>query len=1035
MEEKEIKTRRRVGKEIVFKEGKMKKSLIGAIVLFSILISSAAFSQQLQTGTVRGTVTDDTGAPLPGVNVTVKGPRLIGSLTDISNKDGLYRISALPSGTYTISFVLEGFKTVLWKDVIVQVGMNIKVNITMEPATIEQEVTVVAPSPTVDIQSNKLATTITAETMRLMPLNRDLMSVINLTPSATGGEVFTGAKVIHGGTEVSTMFQIDGVNTTDPDVLDPGPAVEFEIMEEVEIETGGLPPQIGQTSGGFVNVVTKSGGNDFHGTVQTYYTAEGLNQVLFTDEELNAYGFSKPSFPTVSTQNSATFGGPILKDKLWFFGAGAYRLTNYVPNFIPFTVLGKEYDQYEPKDKYYSGFLKLTGMLTKNLRFFVMGNYNITKFIPVNWSPFRAYDSTQPQDQPNTTLTGNLSWVISPNTMLEIRGGWNDIKYLQYNRPDATNNPYFRDSYTGYRWGSGSRDQEVLRWTDQANILLTHFQDDFLGGNHEIKAGAEFYYGVSDWILWRDNPIIWNFYNGSPWYYRGRYGLDGPHPVYGDGQIAVQALGPKNEPNRIRADNTCLTAFFQDSWTIANRLTLNLGFRVDKWNGWVPMYKKGAETPLAVAIGAATYLPSLGFNPFGELPAPPRWDDALNWTGFSPRLGLAYDLFGDGKTALKASYSRYRQMVTTASFQQVSPYQQYQFSYNWWDLNNNGQLDAPPVDRYDPFGASPAAMLSTTYKELLDPNLNGPIIDEIIASVNHELLPDLNVGVQYIYKKVGNLVSGVLYDPNTGRQWNTYEKAPEWWIPFTTIVPAFADFPEQKVTMYFLSNNAPEMVYRLTNIPESKRKYQALELTFEKRLSHGWQLGGSIVTSKVEGNQDDTRDWNWGWNGFYDANYFVNRYGRNGHDQPLIIKLYGTAQLPLRFMASFFYTHFSGYPYQREGEVVPPEAWANENNARPWSWWVNLEPQGTRRRPAVDNIDFRLEKEFAFGSSKRLGMFVDIYNLLGNKYLYPDTNPGGTWLPAGENTNQGEFIPSGTYGRVLNLSGVRTFKFSLRFSF
>jgi hypothetical protein len=1013
----------------------MNRSLIGCIVLFLIFISSAAFSQQLQTGTIRGTVTDDTGAPLPGVNVTVKGPSLIGSSTDVSDADGLYRIPALPPGTYTITFELQGFETVLRENVIVQVGMNIKVNITMEPATIEQEVTVVAPSPMVDVQTNKISSTITTENMKDLPLSRDLMSVINLTPSAVGGEVFTGAKVIHGGTEVSTMFQIDGVNTTDPDVLDPGPALEFEAMEEVEIQSGGLAPQIGNTSGAFVNVVSKSGGNDFHGTVQTYYTAEGLNQVLFTEEQLNAYRISKPSFPTLSTQNSATLGGPIIKDRLWFFGAGAYRLNKYVPNFIPFTVLGKEYDQYQPKDTYYSGFLKLTGMLNKNLRFFVMGNYNITKYPYMNWGAFRAEDYTQPQDQPNTTLTGNLSWIISPDTILEIRGGWNDIKYLQYNRPDSTNNYYYQDTYTGYRWGSGSRDQEVLRWTYQANMLLTHFQDDFLGGDHEIKAGAEYYYGVSDWLLWRDNPIVWYFYNGSPWYYRELYGLEGPHPVYGDGRIAIQSLGPGNEPNRIRADNICLSAFLQDSWTIANRLTLNIGFRVDDWNGWVPMYKKGAESELAVAIGAATYLPTIGFNPFGELPAFDRWDNAIDWTGFSPRLGLVYDLFGNGKTALKASYSRYRQMVTTASFQQVSPYKQFLFSYYWWDLNNNGSLDAPPVDNYVPYGDSPEFMLSTTYKELLDPDLSGAIIDEIIASVNHELLPDLSVGVQYIYKKTGNLVSGVLYDPDTGRYWNTYEKATDWWIPFTTIIPAFGDFPEQKLTMYFLSNDAPEMVYRLANVPESKTKYQALELKFEKRMSHGWQLGGSVVLSKLEGNRGDSRGWNWGWGGFEDANYFVNRYGRTGHDQPLIIKLYGTAQLPLGFMASLFYTHFSGYPWQREGEVVPPEAWADEHNARYWSWWICMEPQGTRRDPSVDNVDLRFEKEFAFAGFGRLGMFVDIYNLLGNTYLYPWTNPEGTWLPTDENTNQGTFIPAGNYGRVTGLRGVRTFKLSVRFSF
>jgi hypothetical protein len=199
-------------------------------------------------------------------------------------------------------------------------------------------------------------------------------------------------------------------------------------------------------------------------------------------------------------------------------------------------------------------------------------------------------------------------------------------------------------------------------------------------------------------------------------------------------------------------------------------------------------------------------------------------------------------------------------------------------------------------------------------------------------------------------------------------------------------------------------------------------------------MSHGWQLGGSVVLSKIRGNRSDTRGSNWGWSGFADANYWVNRYGPTGHDQPVIVKLYGTAELPWGFMASFFYAHFDGYPWQRSVTVVPPAAWAAANNARTDAYGVNIEPMGTRRNPATDNLDMRFEKVLDVGFG-RLGVFVDIFNLLGHKYLYPNNNPGGTWRPADVNTNLGTFTPAGTYRTVTGLAGVRTFKFSARFTF
>jgi len=1005
--------------------------------MFSILNA-----QHLQTGTVRGTVTDDTGAPLPGVNITATSPSLIGSSTDISDGKGLYRLPALPPGTYTITFELQGFKTVLRKDFVVRVGRTVRVSITMEIATIEEEVTVIAAAPMVDVTANKLSTTFTKESMENLPLNRNLLALLNLTPGSSGGgtgtNIYLQAKVIHGGNEISNVFQLDGVEANDPDLMDPGPAVEFEAMEEVEIVTGGLTAEIGNSSGSFINVVTKSGGNEFSGMVQTYYTAEGLNKVLFTDEQLAAYNISAPSFHVLSTANSAMFGGPIIKDKLWFFTSGGYTYHKWVAPFVPATLGGVPYDEYQPSQTYYSGFLKLTSMLSKNLRFFMLGNYNTTN-TPYNFAaPRNASDRTQDYKQPNKTVTAYLSWVISKDTFLDIRGGWNDIRYYSYSEnPDKY---AYRDSYTGYQWGHRSREQIVPRYTYQASTRLTHFQDNFLGADHEFRVGATVYYGVSDWDWWMNRPIIWYYWDNSPYYYRGRDGLDEPHPTYGDGRIRVQNAGPESSPNNVNGSTIRLSFFLQDSMTIANRLTINIGLRVDDYNGWIPSSEKAAGGGISEAIGAAIFMDPLsddflGFNPFGAMPATERWDNCIDYTGISPRLGLVYDLFGDGKTALKASYSRYREVIGAAKFQGAHPFRQTQFSFNWWDLNENGDLDAPPIDRYEHYGLSPAIMLPEYWQTRIDPDISGPIYDEFIVGANHELVADLNVGFQYIYRHQENMINGIRYDPDTDRYWYTYEQATDWWVPFTTTVPAYEDFPAETVTMYFQSEDAPNEVTRLGNVPEAKKRYQALEFTFMKRMSNGWQLGGSVVLSKTEAYRTGSRGQHWGWSGAYpNASWWVNRYGRTGFDRPLMIKLYGTAELPLGFLASFFYTHFSGTPWQRTVNVVPPAAWTAANNAASDSFGVNVEASGTRRYPAADNVDFRLEKELNLDFG-RLGLFVDIYNLLGHSYLDTVLNPGGTWRPTDENTTAGTYSPAGSYQRVTGLTGVRTFKLSVRFSF
>ncbi len=999
------------------------------IFLLALGITSTVFPQGRQTGSIHGTVVDKEGIFLPGATITTTSKALMGQKTYVTTDTGSYRFPALPPGIYTIKCEMPGFKTIRREGVIVNMGMIVTINIEMVLSPIEEEIMVLAPSPVVDIQSTKVVTTVTTQLMQDLPLNRSLSTIISATPG-------TVSSVMHGGTAISNAYEVDGINVNDPSMSGRFLTVQYDAMEEVEIVTGGLPAEVGNTSGSFINVITKSGGNEFHGNLQVYYTSEKLSEILIPEYQLKAMDIGKPAAAIRDIDASGTLGGPILKDKLWFFSTLAYNKSKYHSTFVPTTILGVDYGQYPSESRDYSGMLKLTAQISKPIKLFVMAHYRDYENPYYNWGYTTVVeDSSQVSIQKQLTVTGNLSWLLGSNTMLDLRAGFSDVKWpINYHEGTENNRSYY-DSYTGYYWGSTFRfGEEVWRNTRQASARITHFQDNFLGGDHEIKAGIEWQWGVDWWGWYRADPVHEYWYNGSPYYWTSVYG-DWARQWWGDGYIGLDICGATADDSYAEGSENRYGAFIQDSWTIKNRLTLNIGLRFDTYIGYMPENVKKASAGIAEEIGANCIEPYYGVNPYGELKID-EWKNCMGWTSLSPRIGLVYDLFGDGKTALKAAFSQYTEALPVMYFETVHPHRPKTFYFNWWDENGNGIPDAYGIDYYQHVGwYSPLSMSEDYYKKKLDTDIKAPVFDEFTASIHHELIKNLNVSLQYIWRQKRNTVDDVLWDPDTDRYWYTYEQAPEWWVPFTTIVPAHGDFPEQEVTMYFKSKDAPVGFSRFTNVPEAKRKYQALELVFNKRMSHGWQLGGSVVYSVTKGNNSGAYGSVWGYSGAYDQpNWFVNRYGKSAYDRPLNIKVYGTFSLPLRLLASFYFTYVSGSPWSRSVTVFPPATWAEDHNTTLDSYVVLTETQGVRRYIDHSNLDFRLEKEFGLPYGK-IGLFVDVYNLLGRTRTDFGQDPGGIWLPDDENTSQGAFTPSYWYGKVTGTSAVRTWKLSVRYTF
>jgi len=1017
------------------------------ILCLSIGLTTAVFAQR-RTGSIKGTIADEEGNVLPGVSVTATSDVMMGAKSYVTTETGAFRFPALPPGHYTVTAELPGFKTVKRSEIIIRLGMTVTIDVTMEMTTIEEEVTVTAASPVVDVEQTKIAVIMDSELLKNIPLARDLYDIVNSAPGAvTENQTYRRTSSIHGGTVRGNTYAFDGVNMNDPVVMYPLTNINFDVMDEVEMITAGHPAEVGYTDGGYINVVTRSGGNRLSGGATFYYTDESLAKQLFTDEQITALGVGKPEVDKTWLDGSITIGGPIVADRLWFFTNLRYikqeLKTNFIPYDMSFTAFsgwaGKDYltrsfSGYDWKHEEKMGFIKLTGQLTPNIKLMGMFNY-VDRARPMYEQPLarRIFQATRIWDgEKDYTGTGVLSFILNQNTFFELRGGyvhrWFPIPMQEAARdlPVIYNESALYTSITTARFN-----ETYLRKRFQGGLYFTRFQDNFLGGSHEFKGGIELEKAYGDWDWWRKDNLYLYWYKDDPYYWGGNI-MD----------VGFYICSDAEGKSKIQDKATRIGAYIQDSVTFADRLTLNVGLRYDRTTGWKPGVTKGAGgNPLSVWAGENLLMPTYDVNPWAESTTE-DWKDIMVWNSFSPRIGLTYDVFGDGKTALKLSFARYTEYLMLQYFSTLHPFYPRSFWFQVTDNNGDGWPDEN--DTWVRYGSSPMVMDPEYSKKQLDPDTKSPLNDEFVAGIQHELFRNFSLGFNFIYKNKKNIVENVLNDPDTGTKWYTNEMASNWWKPYTTVVPGIDDlYEDTEVTFYLPHIDHPDFFYLFTNVPELKRKYWAFEFIFNKRMADGWQLSGSVVFSKMYGNIGGEYGSSWGWSGAgNNANYFVNRDGRLDFDRPLQIKLMGTARLPYRIFLSAYYRHMSGRPWAINATMRVDRDWMTANNLDRvyYSWGVYIEPVGSRRDRSTDYLDLRLEKEFMIGDVGRLGIYVDAINILGYTEVWLGRDPISRWYidpndPTNPDAPGSYYTQPSSYQTPSSVEGVRTIKFSLRFSF
>lgn len=891
------------------------------VILIGAALAAPVLAQTV-TGTLIGRVDDDTGAVLPGVTVTIQSPQLIGGTqTRTTGATGEYRFPALPPGTYAVSLALQGFAEFRREGVILEAGSSLAVDARMKPARLEVTVTVEAASPMVDVKSAQLSETASGDLIENVPTGRTFVDIFNLMPGVVSGKynvATTGANVVHGGSVRQNVFALDGVNVNDPLVAYPGTDVNPEMIQEVQVTTAGMSAEFGSASGAVFNVITKSGGNKLSGQVNGYFRDEGLQSDNVTDE-LRSQGITVGTKLTRASDWGAALGGPIKKDRLWFY-ANYQRLdeSRTMINYPPSIEAGQD-----------MGFLKLTGQVTARNRVDAFYQYRLRYDFPfqpsINERPPGVWRKHR---QSNNTWNAKWTSTLSDRTFFELRGSIADQQRFT-SFPNAEDDDWgYQDTSTGQISGGWYRElaRPGNRNSRAAKADLTHFASSFLGGSHELKAGLSY-----DWLI---NTEYREWLAGARLH------------ILFDGR--ADRIQLSNAPVNQAGNVNQLAAYVHDQWTIGRKLTLNLGLRLENIEGWYPEGSSGGVN-----------FPQQTF---------PEQRDVVNFDNLSPRLGLVYDVTGDRKTVLRASYGRFYNQVYTSEFGASVPFAFGSRVYRWTDLN--GDLVWQRGEEGQLISDSTVATLGS-----IDPAVRQSYDDSFTVGLQRELSKDLAVGAAFIWKKEYDLAETV----------NTAFPFDEAYQPVTlankvtgqpiTIYPLRSSFTGRPTVRLYTNPDASFCSFCV----DLERNYRAVELTFKKRMSSGWQLSGSYVYSKGEGNKGQGHSESQGAV-YGNPNNLAYVNGRMNLDRPHQLKLHGTWEGPWKVSLSGSYQLQSGQPWARTMRYVrgtdSPLIVVESQIV------VRAEPIGAQRFDTEKLLDLRLEKRFTLGNGRRLGVIADVFNAL-----------------------------------------------------
>jgi hypothetical protein len=704
--------------------GWLRGAVVALVTFLAVLGSGQPGAAQEQAG-ILGQVTDESGGALPGVTVTVSSPALqLQQVGDVTNERGEYRLSPLPIGTYRVEYSLSGFQTIRREDVRLTVGFVAKLDIVLKIGALAETLTVSGAAPVVDVTSTTSRTVLTTETLDLTPTSRNgMIGLMAQAPGVrpnldVGGSTLNSVPSFHAfGQDGESWQAMEGVVTQSPKAGSQGGNYwDYSAIEEAKIQTVASEADT-PVRGIAINAVVKSGGNDFHGGGFAADTSKNL-QSNNIDTGLAAQGITSGSPIEKRNDFSGELGGRIILNKLWFYTSGRSRreIDDIVQCFQPD---GSPCVQNQLQT-FTTG--KVSYQLSKSNRIVGFEQWSYKHLIS-GASRTVAWESRASQTA--SVFTGKLEWqAIKGNSLVTSLqfGHWNNGSDYFGFVPDRVSTV---DNITGVTTGDTINDGNHNREHRYHTKGSVSYYKPELAGNHAFKVGFD-YTQVDGNRPWDSRGTAGNYQqqlrSGVPfqiavWDY----------PVYP--QNAVHYLG----------------IYGQDSWTIARRLTLNLGIRVAHDNGFLP---DQCRTPA---------------DPPGDVVSPAKCFAAVQfpiWNTVAPRIHAAYDLTGDGKTVIKGGWGRFDHMRQTDELNLASLNVATTSLYRWHDNNGDLQYEPGEVD-LNPNGPD---FVSTTLQGVgaalangvPNPNEKEPKTDEYSISVERELMPNLAVRASGIVSTTKN---------------------------------------------------------------------------------------------------------------------------------------------------------------------------------------------------------------------------------------------------------------------------------------
>jgi hypothetical protein len=918
------------------------------------LLVAWPLAAQEQRGSIEGVVKDSSGAVLPGVTVEARTGTGV-ALTTTSDTEGVYRFPSVAPGIYELTATLQGFAPKKQGEVVVNLGQIKKVDLALGLAGVAEAVQVTAESPLVDVKQSARQTNIAREQIDLLPKGRDFTSLVTQAPGANT-ESKLGGLSIDGASAGENRYIIDGIETTNLQSGVSGKSVIADFVEEVQVKSSGYTAEFGGATGGVINVLTKSGTNDWHGNLLFNWEGSDLASQrrptlrfspTSTAAVLPVEYVVYPKDDTNRVEPGASLGGPIFRNRAWFYGAYQPALTTNRRVVGPSTAQNPNANSFDVEQKEQTQFAtgNLTAQMTDNLRGRVAYNNSwreMKGLLPSLAGTDSATTSyTKGTKFPNYSVSGNMDWVVTPNLFFGVRSGYYFSDVNDYNVPTepritfaAGNNLGFPEVPASLQRGSGFANIASNNKTTRDQQTRLNFQADGtvygnLGGSHQLKFGVQAD-RLGNNVLSGESAnrvqVRWNtqLVSSDPTT-RGTYGYyqvrsNGVNPKQGfitEGDIHMNVIG----------------LFVQDAWTINNKLTVNAGIRTEQEK--VPTYTSGADIPKF----------GVEFN----------FADKI-----APRVGFAYDVNGDGRWKAFGSwgvfYDIFKLELPRGSFG-GDKWLEYYYTldtYDWTSLVSSpncppacsGRLLRGPVDfRHPSFGS-----------DAIDPDLKPMRQQEATFGLDHQLNNVTALGVRYVHKQIDRGIE------DTGS--------------------LDADSNE----IYIIANpgeGLAALAFPGVNLPKPKRDYDSVEFSLEKRFANRWYLRSSYLWSRLYGNYSG-----------------LSQSDENGRTSPNVGRLYdypmmmfqdgGAAVLgplptdrPHQFKTQFIYqfpfgTSFgldqyvaSGLPVTREIGIYPP-------NTLPVQY---LGRGSDGRTPTYSQTNLLVQHNFRIGGSRSVQAYFNVLNL------------------------------------------------------